>query len=520
MPDRIKIFIIVIMALCISCSQESNYPADVLSALKQAGENQVELEKVLAHYAETNDSLMYDAACFLIANMEGHCYATYALTDTSGSEYELDVMDYPDFENLLQVLDSMEQLHGSLNFGKKDLIYDLDSIKADFLISQIDYAFKVWLEKPWAKSISYEVFKNYVLPYRGSNEPLENWRESFIEKYKYIDQEMDNLADPIEAANIINNDIRSWFKFDRRYYLHPTDLGLSEMLDCKMGRCEDMTNITIYAMRANGLAVTSDYTPYWANTGSNHAWNSIVMPDGEVIPFMGAESNPREYELANKFAKVYRKSFGKNKDNLIFQVRKQEKVPGWLGGKSYIDVTADYTATVNLTIPFEKDVPDSIDIAYICVFNSGEWKAIDWARIENGSAFFTDLGPGVVYLPALYINEEIVPYGIPFIPHGDYARQEFRQKGDLTTSFRIKSTTKDMPIVSTTGMVEIHLTDGQTYELFYWNDGWQSVGKKTAEDKSLGFENIPARCLYWLVAEDSDKEERIFSIENSKQIWW
>ena len=83
-----------------------------------------------------------------------------------------------------------------------------------------------------------------------------------------------------------------------------------------------MTNLTIYAMRANGLAVTSDYTPYWANSGNNHAWNAIVTPGGEVIPFMGAESNPGKYHLANKVAKVYRKTFGKQKANLAFQQRK------------------------------------------------------------------------------------------------------------------------------------------------------------------------------------------------------
>jgi len=144
---------------------------------------------------------------------------------------------------------------------------------------------------------------------------------------------MADPSDPIEAAVLINDDIKSWFKFDPRFYYHPTDQGLSEMLENGMGRCEDMTNITIYAMRANALGITSDYTPYWANSGNNHAWNAIVAPDGKVTPFMGAESNPGKYRLANKMAKTYRKTFSKQKNNLVFQKKKQEKVPGWLAGK-------------------------------------------------------------------------------------------------------------------------------------------------------------------------------------------
>lgn len=37
-----------------------------------------------------------------------------------------------------------------------------------------------------------------------------------------------------------------------------------------------MTNLAIFAMRANGLAVTSDYTPFWADSSNNHAWNAIL----------------------------------------------------------------------------------------------------------------------------------------------------------------------------------------------------------------------------------------------------
>ncbi len=47
-------------------------------------------------------------------------------------------------------------------FKKKEKIYDLHSITADFLINQIDYAFKAWREKPWAKDLSFDAFREYA----------------------------------------------------------------------------------------------------------------------------------------------------------------------------------------------------------------------------------------------------------------------------------------------------------------------------------------------------------------------
>jgi hypothetical protein len=508
------------LLLACSCSMDDSLPADVAEALKAAGDNRGELEKVLAHYAGDTDSLKLEAAYYLISNMEGHGYVTYDLVDSAGTRLDFNVLDYQDYKALRTATDELEDQHGELDFEKNDLIYDLDVITSEFLIDQIDRAFLAWRQRPWSKDFSFDQFCEYILPYRGSNEPLESWRQTFLDKYRDIAANMTDPSDPIEAATLINDDIKSWFKFDPRFYYHPTDQGLSEMLENKLGRCEDMTNLAIYALRANGLAVTSDYTPYWADAGNNHAWNAIVTPDGKAIPFMGAESNPGKYRLANKLAKVYRKTFGKQKNNLVFQEKKQEKIPRWLAGKSYIDVTADYTDVCDLTLEFKREIPDSVDIAYICVFNSGEWKPIHWGRIENGSATFTDMGKDIVYLPALYINEEIMPFGSPLILNIDGVAEGLESDDSNKISVELTSTTRRKQEISTDGILKTFLATGVEYELFYWNDGWESLGKSTAADKPIVFEDVPVGCLYWLVATDSDKEERIFTLEDARQVWW
>ncbi|MFL1011682.1 hypothetical protein [Flavisericum labens] len=61
---------------------------------------------------------------------------------------------------------------------------------------------------------------------------------------------------------------------------------------------------------------------------------------------------------------------------------------------------------------------------------------------------------------------------------------------------------------------------GNEYELFYWDNGWVSSGKKMANDYFLNYKNVPSETMYWLRCLTEGKEERIFTYEDGKQIWW
>lgn len=62
---------------------------------------------------------------------------------------------------------------------------------------------------------------------------------------------------------------------------------------------------------------------------------------------------------------------------------------------------------------------------------------------------------------------------------------------------------------------------GDLYELFYFDlNGWVSLGNKKANSYELKYENIPSNGLYWLRNLTRGKEERIFTIDNGKQVWW
>ena len=235
---------------------------------------------------------------------------------------------------------------------------------------------------------------------------------------------------------------------------------------------------------------------------------------------MGSESNPGQYHLTNKMAKVYRKMISGQPDNLIFRERKQEKIPDWLAGKSYIDVTSAYTDVCDIVVNFEKQVPDSVDIAYLCVFNYGEWQAIQWGETVGDAAAFGDMGVDIVYLPALYLNEEIEPYGAPFILTDSCTMVKLDPELKSAREINLGKVAGRELAVATDGVGERPVQPGQQYELFYWLDGWKSLGKKAVNQEGLIFEAFSDGGLYWLVADGSKKDERIFTIEDNKQVWW
>lgn len=67
------------------------------------------------------------------------------------------------------------------------------------------------------------------------------------------------------------------------------------------------------------------------------------------------------------------------------------------------------------------------------------------------------------------------------------------------------------------------IREGEEYELCYWDgDGWSSLGRQTGSraTQELVYDNVPGNALFLLHNHTKGREERIFTYENGKQIWW
>ena len=167
-----------------SCFQRNNRLEAVLD---YSGDNRGELEKVLAHYSQDPaDSLKLQAAIFLIENMPGHYSLTSPLLESYYAKVDTPLLEsyYAKVDTIKNIPYSAKKLMQIIPYNYPEFRNDLQiqedvkCITADFLIHNIDLAFRQWETLPWTQGLDFETFKEALLPYRVANEPLDYWRDS------------------------------------------------------------------------------------------------------------------------------------------------------------------------------------------------------------------------------------------------------------------------------------------------------------------------------------------------------
>lgn len=481
--------------------------AHVAAALAAAGENRAELQQVLAHYTELGDAEKLVGARFLIANMPEHGYVLTELRDAKGRRVDHDPLAWPNYEAALQAFEQLEAKHGKLEFARERKVKDIETIASAYLITHIDAAFKAWRACPDARRVGFGPFLDHILPYRGSQEPVNAWFVPLAKRHADLPD-----GDAKSLYRALGKDTHQRVRFNERYYLHPTDQGYEEMLKSGQGRCEDITNMITYACRSRALATAADYTPYWAHRDNNHAWNVILDADGKGC----AKSNAHA-------AKVYRKTFAVQRESLPFRLPKGAKAANrFMSSRSALDVTDQYREVTDAALTLDAAVVGEEKFAYICVFNGGEWKAVHWSEVKTGGrVVFTRMGRRIAYLPAIFRDDKLIAAGDPFILENDGAIRPLPGTGAsaalIVTAVKPRQKSVDTHVVTPVS----HLKEGGRYRLARWTrEGWKNVVSLVAGKGALKPADLPGDGLYWLTAEKSRRLERIFTIENERQRWW
>ena len=228
-----KNFIFILLPIIIVSCQPSGKKR-LNDALKFAGENRIELEKVLKHYEK--DSLKLKAAMFLIENMPFYyAYESKQFDQYKNNLYKIAIENECSDDEAIQIAQKRFGILSNNTFRK---VYDAHVITADYLIKNIDQSFKIWREKPWGKHISFSDFCETILPYRIGNEPLEDWREVYFKRYQPLLDSLGIDNDPIKACQIIFDHIKeqTWV-FNYKYQF--PHLGALNLLDNRFGTCDD-----------------------------------------------------------------------------------------------------------------------------------------------------------------------------------------------------------------------------------------------------------------------------------------
>lgn len=400
--------VLLIFLLLHSCCRSSSQLEEALIAAK---DNRQELEKVLFHYE--HDSLKLKSAEFLIRNMPAHnSYVGEGINkyyDAVDSILNLGI-------GIWEKRDALDKMTPNYISVFKTAS-DVDIITADFLISNIDTAFSLWKNGEWATHVSFDDFCEYLLPYKSLElQILDNWREYLKNKYgnslknlHYCDMYKNSA---IWAAHIINTNLKNEISPYLLEYHIPSIQRMSSKVHTSFGSCHDYVQIADAVLKSVGIPAAIDFTPQWPFRGLGHYWNVVLANNGKCVPFDGADSNPGEsFHLDEKMAKVYRITYAINLE-LDKLLKTEPFVPEVFNSPCLRDVTAEYMKTVDIAVKVNQR--DS-KYAYLAVFNNHNWAPVSFGKIENGKAFFNDLGTDIVYLPVCYGKTGIEPVGDPFL---------------------------------------------------------------------------------------------------------
>lgn len=371
MKHAIYILLIILMVSC----QMKTAALGLEEAFSKAGSNRSELLRVLRHYEESGDSLKLRAAAFLIGNMADKGYLTGAAIDEYytfiDSVYQIEQEEY-DVAWINQTFRKQAQHQEE----KPVLQLDVQNLSADYLIRNIDEAFAVW-NRPWNQHLTFEEFCEWVLPYRVGTEIPEAWRTLYRERFEHLVM-ADSIQTAKQACDTLNNVLA------RLYTAHIESRGLpialrpSSLLQIKYGLCNDYSNFALFAMRAAGIPVAIETVPHWGRGNNGHLFCVVYDNDGTFHDFAGVEGHTVDEHLIrfrHEMPKVYRETFGKQKESLAMQ-HGNEDIPTFFKNPYIVDATANYSFIGARDITVDLPTNANRRFAYLCVFDPQGWTPV------------------------------------------------------------------------------------------------------------------------------------------------
>lgn len=414
-----------LIALFCTCYKRS----DLSTALYYAYDNKEELENALRHYMfEDPNPEKLAAAQFLIENMPGHysyssseIYSYYAYADSILADTSLTPEQQRD--SLLAKTDSR---FVAMPFLKTR---DVEIVKADYLIDNIDKSYAQWKTCPWASHLSFEDYLEWLLPYKAVEfQELDAWRDTMLACFgTCLEHPVKNDVEyntTLGVAEMIRNEA---YHVLNRHGLY-TRAGLPLLtahlqVSQTFGDIPDYALTAVLAFRAAGVPAVLDETPVGSRYTAATKWYVILSDRGEELT--------SEWDLATMIGggffpdergpKVYRNTYVINKERLDYLRYAKFCYPFELGKK---DVTSKYFLTSDLEIPIDMVPRIKLNDMYVLIASAvrddmNPWRIVDFGTMKRGKACFHDMGREVLYRVMGYEGNRLINLSEPFILHKD-----------------------------------------------------------------------------------------------------
>jgi hypothetical protein len=405
----------------------------IASALNEAGDNRVELEKVLSYYSKDKpDSIKQIAAEYLIKNIQHH--------------YAFDTTNLYKYRPVVEVLDSLRRIGASyairrdyanplleelLRKNPIQKLYaqredDVKHISSELLVQNINQAVESYNINPFKDSILFTDFLEYVLPYRIQNGScLENWRTYFIQNYsKNVEHNFLSIQQYCDSLLYEYKDVKLGWKIAEQYpYFKLDDYLLSLTTSCSQ-RCW----FNSLYLRSFGIPATIDFTPASRVHEPGHEWNALKLKNGtypfepfweeDIWQLKGIYSRLKEHSNLGsiQFPKIYRRTYQMHVTELLkHAMNTTEEIPPLFHNPFQKDVTKEYFKVFGFKSNLTDQKHDQ-NYAYACVMGANRrWIPVEFAKIKRGTVTFKDLGSNNIYLPSTYYSSTVIPSAYPVL---------------------------------------------------------------------------------------------------------
>lgn len=298
---------------------------------------------------------------------------------------------------------------------------DREFITLSTILEHVNFSQKV-KNMPWNNYLSDESFKQYILPYRAHKEPLDStWRNYFHQELLPLVDTFTQNSDPVAVCSFVNTHLGKKYGLRRIKEKISGELSFRQINQLEGGMCEELTNITTYAMRSIGLPVVRDFTPAWAKKAHfGHHWLALVLENDTTLAFDAVYRNPErgKNKPSRIAAKVYRFNFQANLEKLeiITAAANQQPNLEFTASPYITDVTPLYYETINLGLPIPSKDSNAAHYS-LGVFNYGQWKPVDYGHINfsNDSLIFKYINRDIIYILLRFQGNEWLPTGDPFL---------------------------------------------------------------------------------------------------------
>lgn len=313
-----------------------------------------------------------------------------------------------------------------------NVVRDDESVSAEFLREHIDYIFDVWHRSAFARDLTFDEFKEQLLPYNTLHGigPNLTARERTLWLKEMI-PELDTVTTIASAVDTYNRAIIGMRQQGGLKSNRSGRQGLSDLMDTIYTDCGDRAHHCVLNLRAIGIPCVAERNLCYRKLIAHHVHCAIYDTSTDKYYRFNAEdslSHPDSngwnfIEMQN----IYRVTYEANVLSPVFMRRLDEDVIAPFNNPCFEDVSrASYYAEIPLSRKIENN------IVYLATFNrdKGGWMPVTWGFVEDtlaNIASFNHVHPETLYIPGIASEQGFKPIDKPFYFTIDNGSLQYKQ---------------------------------------------------------------------------------------------